>query len=333
MRYFGSKVTAVDKVFQLISARVPRGTLCDPFGGIGTVGSYFKSHGFSVWTGDLLTSAYYFQVAKVKRNRQPRFQKLSRRFGFESRSDVVAAMNIVRSNSGWFVDEYSQKRKFFTLQNARHIESCWYRIASWDKQGLLSADEKAILLASLINSMDKVSNTAGTYYAYLKHWHRKALLPFTFELIPPTRGSSSCKSFQANAEVMIARRKFDVIYLDPPYNERSYSQYYHLPETIANMRRQRVHGKSGIPEGRLISSNFNRPTHALTALQSLIRVAKFRLLAFHYSDQGLISPSDIRKLLSSYGTLQEYTLKSKGYTTTAPLSRTVEHRLYLVSNA
>ena len=42
MRYFGSKVSSVEKIYQIISAIIPSGSLCDPFGGIGTVGSFLS---------------------------------------------------------------------------------------------------------------------------------------------------------------------------------------------------------------------------------------------------------------------------------------------------
>lgn len=331
MRYFGSKVSAIERVYQLISTRIGNGSFCDPFGGIGTVGSYFKANGFSVCTCDVLKSAYYFQVARVERNRMPSFRCLREVHGLRSSADVVSLMNDKKERDGWFVREYSSCRNFFTEENARRIEACRLRIASWDKRGWLTTGERAVLYSSLINSMDAVANTAGTYYAYLKGWHRKALLPFRFKLLPATPGDVNCKSFHASAEEIVAKRAFDVLYLDPPYNERSYSRYYHLPETIANAEAPRVHGKSGIPNGHLTISDFNRPSRARIALETLLEKARFRLLAFHYSDDGLICRSEIRKILSAYGRVQEFVLESKGYTT-VPVTRTVEHRLYLVSH-
>jgi hypothetical protein len=38
MRYFGSKTTTMDNIFEIISQRYPSGSICDPFGGIGTGG-------------------------------------------------------------------------------------------------------------------------------------------------------------------------------------------------------------------------------------------------------------------------------------------------------
>lgn len=54
------------------------------------------------------------------------------------------------------------------------------------RMGLTSSKENSLLTASLIDSMDWVANTAGTYYAYLKGWSHKASRTFRFNLVQPT---------------------------------------------------------------------------------------------------------------------------------------------------
>lgn len=330
MRYFGSKATTVERVYELIAERASSGTFCDAFGGLGFVGSHFKGKGYQVWTGDILTFAHYFQLARIQLNRTVSFRLLRSNMRLDTIEDVVDKLNTLKPRNGWLVEEYAKKRRFFTLENAMRAQSCRLQIDAWAKSKWLSDHERAVLLASLINSMDRVANTAGTYYAYLKSWHRKALLPFRFELIRPVKGNPDCSSILAEAKDLVASRKFDILYLDPPYNERSYSTYYHLPESIAKGIRPRTHGKSGMPNQEMIGSEFNRPAKAFKALEDLVKAAKFRLLAFHYSDDGHISRSQLRSLFSLYGKVEEFTVQSKGYTTlSAP--RTIKHRLYLVN--
>ena len=297
MRYFGSKSFTVKLVYDLVSARIPSGSFCDPFGGIGVVGAFFKKKGYTIWCGDILTSAHYFQIARVERNRLPSFRKLRRSLNLWSSDEVVQALNSGGKRNGWFVREYSEKRKFFTRSNALRINACRLQINRWCREGLLSRSENAVLLASLINSVDRVANTAGTYYAYLKEWYRKALRPFHFELLCPISGSSKCRSFLEEAKDLVRRSTFDVLYLDPPYNQRSYSRYYHLPETIARSEAPRLYGKAGMPRSVRPDSDFNKPAKAKQALKDLLSKARFRLLVFHYSDDGLISHGEIRALL------------------------------------
>ena len=189
-----------------------------------------------------------------------------------------------------------------------------------------------MLLASLINSMDRVANTAGTYYAFLKKWHRKALKDFRFELILPVASKGQGYCFRKSADTLVKGRHFDILYLDPPYNQRSYAHYYHLPETIALEKTPRVYGMSGIPGDILSKSRFNRPKEAKYALIELLNSASFDFLVFHYADNGIITPQEVRDILSSYGKIEDFLVESKGYTTQQK-TRKVKHHLYLVRHA
>ena len=311
----------------------PTGSFCDPFGGIGIVGSLFKRNGYAVTTGDHLLHAHYSQVARVQRDRTPSFRRLRKSLGLPTARSVVDELNRQRSPaSSWLVRQYAIERRFFTPDNARRIAGCRNAIHRWHTNGLLSAQETAVLLASLVDAMDRVSNTAGTYYAYLKTWYRKSLYPFRFQLIRPTRGTSRCKSLFGDARSIVSESHFDVLYLDPPHNSRRYSGYYHLPETICRAGAPRIHGLAGIPDRPGIRSDYNSPRLALNALSTLLQTSSFRLLIFHYADDGLIPPTEIRQLLSTLGELSETVISAPGYTSTSR-SRQVEQRLYCVKNA
>lgn len=329
MRYLGSKGSTANRVCDLVSDRVPSGCICDPFGGIGIMGAHFKSRDYSVWSGDVLTCAHYFQIARIQRNRTPSFRRLRDELNLSSAEDIVSLLNSLKRKSGWFVREYALERKFFTKQNAGKIENCRLTINRWIRNGWLTYSEKAVLIASFINSVDRVANTAGTYYAYLKKWYRKALLPFNFELISPTAGNPNSQCFLSDAKTLVAKKKFDVLYLDPPYNERSYAHYYHLPETLATGKTPKARGSSGISVSAKERSDFNKINSATKALEELIETAQFKLMVFHYSDDGIIPKSKLRSIFSSLGTTEEILLDSKKYTTTDK-SRNIKHRLYFI---
>jgi adenine-specific DNA-methyltransferase len=332
MRYFGSKTSTLHAVGELICARLSSGSFCDPFGGTGIVGSFFKARGFQVWSGDVLLFAHYFQVARIQLNALPKFPFLCKTMDSDSDRRVVDILNTIPQADGWFTREYARQRMFFTPMNASRIESCWIQIEEWADRRLIDDDEHKLLLASLINSMDAVANTAGTYYAYLKNYHRKSRVPFRFKLLRPTCGIRACYSIYGDAHNLVSSQAFDVLYLDPPYNRRSYAHYYHLPETVAQGSPVPVHGKSGIPNKVGPSSAFNRYSEVSKALKALLDASRFRLLAFHYSDAALLPPKEVHNLLSSYGRVEKFTLRGKGYTT-VPAHRTTDHALYLVSRA
>ncbi|WP_437912475.1 DNA adenine methylase [Sorangium sp. So ce302] len=329
MRYFGSKGSTVERLYELIAREIPSGSFCDPFGGIGVIGSFFKSKGYAVWTGDILRFAHYFQIARVQLEHRPRFNTLRKKLRLDRVADVVATLNRAPSSDGWFAYEYAVRRQFFHPQNARRIDGCRRLIRAWRRRGWITSAEHAVLVASLIDSMDRVANTAGTYYAYLKEWHRKAKSPFEFSLIPPTSGHAKCKSSLEDARILVRKSHFDVLYLDPPYNQRSHAHYYHLPETIAADASPAIHGSSGIPNKLPSPSDFNKPGVAFDALRDTLDGAKFKLLVMHYADDGIIHPLDLMSLLREYGRVQRRTLISKGYTTKCG-ARETPHAVYLV---
>jgi adenine-specific DNA-methyltransferase len=331
MRYIGSKGSMIGSIYDLISHYIPTGSFCDPFAGIGTVGSYFRLKGYNVWSGDILNFAYFFQIARLKHSQPLSFNKIKNRLGLDNDFELENYLNSLKSKSGWFVNEYSEKRNFFLKKNAQKIQACKREIFEWNKKGWLSYDEHAVLLASLINCMDKVANTAGTYYAYLKKLYRKACNDFNFELIKLVPSIYEGHCFHEPAKLLVKRGHFNILYLDPPFNNRSYAHYYHLPETIALEKTPKVFGLSGIPKNILNVSEFNRRNDAKNALIDILNNANFDLLVFHYTDNGIITPEEISDIVSSIGKTRDFLLESKGYTTEKK-SRNIKHHLYLVQN-
>jgi adenine-specific DNA-methyltransferase len=316
MRYLGSKNESIENIMDLVSNKIAHGSFCDPFGGIGVVGSHFKRKGFKVTSGDILTFPHYFQISRIALNSQPKFSRLYAYYDLKNISELEDIINKASLQDGWFIENYAKKRKFFTLENAYRIEGAKKLIYGWDINGLLDKEEKAYLLASLINSLDKVANTAGTYYAYLKYWYRKALRPFQFEFLPITEGNNFCNVHKCDALDLVRNNEFDVLYLDPPYNARNYARYYHLPETIANQEEYNLNGKSGMPEQHFVSSEFNSSSKALKGLSNIVSSASFKYLIFHYTDYGIIKREEILDLFHKFGDIEEFVLNNKkGYTT------------------
>lgn len=328
MRYFGSKGSVVEQVLDLIGAYVPNGSLCDPFGGIGTVGAAAKRRGYSVSAGDQLSFAHAFQVARIEVDRRPAFKKL-RKLGLYGAADVASHLAALPPTDGWVVREYARERRFFSRSNAERIEAVRQEIGSWSAGGALSVREEKILRASLVESADRVANTAGTYYAYLKTWHRKALKPFAFQLIDPTPGQARCEAQVIDAQDLAASKQWDVLYLDPPFNGRNYSRYYHFPESLSLGATSEVQGRAGMPARAFPSSPFYARASAEDALCELICKTDCKLIALHYAPNGLISSSSILRELKRRGTVRRRILAATGYTT-KQTSRRIVHDLYLV---
>jgi adenine-specific DNA-methyltransferase len=301
----------VGDLTNIVQQRFRGGTLCDPFGGIGTVASTFKSLGFRVWSGDHLLFPHAFQTALLRSRETKAFRGL-RVLGLERLEDVERFFESRFPRAGWVTSEYACRRKFFTPENAERIDACRETIAEWNSQGLISPTEHLVLTASLANSADRVANTAGTYYAHLKSFTPRALRPFRLQIIRPVPGPAG-RSFLSEAERLVERQAYDVLYLDPPYNERRYGSYYHLPESLCLGDSPRVRGAAGIPERNIPRSAFNSRT-AERAFDGLVESARCKMMIVHYTANGLISLDHIHARLAKRGSVERYLLKGLGYT-------------------
>ncbi len=110
----------------------------------------------------------------------------------------------------------------------------------------INLKEKNMLLASLLYSVDKIANTVGHYDAFIKG--KPIVDSFTFDLIAPYKYD--------NREIIITREdanslskkiQCDVVYIDPPYNSRQYSRFYHVLENITTWKKPELYGVAKKP--------------------------------------------------------------------------------------
>lgn len=336
MRYFGSKAsTAVEveaQAARLFGDASVGATMCDPFGGIGIIATRFKRNGWRVTIGDHLLFPHYYQRARLSKASHPSFKKLYSHLNIDSTESLELYINNIRPSAGWITKEYSLQRQFFSTSNARKIDVAWESIKIWYEQELINEHEYILLISSLIDSFDKVANTAGTYYAYLKSATRRALNEFSFQILPPVIGKYVAICRQDEAINTVLKGKYDVLYLDPPYSARSYDRYYHLPQTIASGTKSHPVGISGVPSDPPVRSKFESPSTAEKALTDLVDAARCSVLMLQYADGGLIGLDRIRKILSSRGKVKETHLETIGYTTQKK-TRVNYHSLFIVANA
>lgn len=312
MRYIGSKTSTLPQLTEIVRGLAPNATsICDPFAGTCSVSRHFKRQGLQVCTGDLLATSYAIQVASVGLNRYPPFRKL-RASGELRRGEgafhlrILAHLGSLRGHHGYITEQFSpagrSARLFFTEENARKVDLIRRTIREWSSWNLLSKAEEAFLLATLVVCADKVANTAGTYYAYLKDISRKATKPLV--LIPMEIHDNGMRNmcWQADAPSVTASSEADLLYLDPPYNERDYAGYYHLPETIIRGDTPEPVGRCGVPKTRRTPlSDFCVPSRATRAFERLVSCSHSKSIIVHYARRGLIAHRTIVSILHSIG--------------------------------
>ena len=125
------------------------------------------------------------------------------------------------------------------------IDSIRDQIEDWKNEGKISQEEYYVLVCSLVNAADFVANISGTYGAYLKIWRSMALKQLT--LLPPSISDNNCDNeiYQTDANELIKRVDANVLYLDPPYNERQYAPNFHVLESLSVWDKMELKGKTG----------------------------------------------------------------------------------------
>ncbi|MFW6008555.1 MAG: DNA adenine methylase, partial [archaeon] len=136
------------------------------------------------------------------------------------------------------------KRNYFNEYNAKKIGQILNKLKKWYlRKNLINKYEFNILLTSLIEEVNLVANVNGTFHDF----NRKKLYPnakVNMKLKPIKLNITpvSSKTYKVFCEDSnkLGKRKtlkdlypIDILYIDPPYNFRQYSDYYHLINLIA----------------------------------------------------------------------------------------------------
>ncbi|ERJ21862.1 ulcer associated adenine specific DNA methyltransferase [Campylobacter concisus UNSW3] len=309
MRYIGSKILLLDK----ISSFIPKNTniLCDIFAGTASVGKYFKkSH--NLISNDILYFSFILQKAYLGLYEEPKFSKFIAKFNAHPIDyfNKIACSNEFL-NKPFIYENYSPsnncQRSYFSVENALKIDYIRQSIEQFLQDKIINQNEYYYLLASLIEAVSLVSNTTGTYGAYLKIWDKRSLKPLTLSRLD----IDFCKKtdhlcFNENSSSLIDRIAGDVLYIDPPYNSRQYAPNYHILETIARYDYPKISGVTGVRDYANLKSNFCIKAKAKIELENLVSKADFKHIILSYNSEGIISETEIQNILKKYGKKSTY---------------------------
>ena len=302
MNYIGSKLKLSSWLKETISGVVGNTEdkiFCDLFAGTGVVGRTFKKSVKNVIANDMEYYAYVLNRNYIQNHKPLRYE-------------LIEELNRVEGVEGFIYKNYclgsGSGRQYFSDENGKKIDAIRVKIEEWFKKREISEDEYFFLLASLIESADKVANTASVYGAFLKHLKKSAQKPLVVEPAFFEINENSHEVFLSDANALIEKIEGDILYLDPPYNQRQYGANYHLLNTIAEYKPFLPKGKTGLrPYKR---SKFCQRSEVIEAFYDLVAKAKFDYIFLSYNDEGLMEQRVIQKVMQNFG---EYDVVKRGY--------------------
>jgi adenine-specific DNA-methyltransferase len=322
VRYIGNKT----KLLDFIQAGIERRGIS----GSASVGHRLKRLGFRVVASDVMTYGYVFARAYVQASALPPSPGLADEVlavdgrDAPSVADVIAYLNGLDPFPDFIHRHYSPEgtagrehgRMYFTAENAARIDHIRHRIEEWRCAGRIEDETFHLLLASLLEAADAVANTTGVYASFVKSWQPNARRRLRLR-VPVIHGGNGCVAERRDALALVSDLEpFDLLYLDPPYNNRQYPGYYHIPELIAEGwfgGEPELRGKTGLtPDGHK-RSDWSRAGRCEDAFEELVASARCRHIVMSYNDEGIIPEPTIERVLKRYGRRETYRRYSRSY--------------------
>ena len=323
MRYLGNKTRLLGFIGRVLRARGIRGgRALDPFCGTASVSRALKRWGFQVTAGDNLQFACVLARAQVALAAEPDFTALAAHLGLRRAHPqaVLHALERLPPAPGFIHEHYAPDgaagRMYFTPPNAARIDAVRTALHEWRAAGLVVDDAHDYLLAALIEGADRVANTTGVYAAFVKSWQPNARRPL--HLRPPrlVRGHGSSAHRADALELVRTHEPFELLYLDPPYNNRQYVGYYHVPEVIARGwfdAPLQLRGKTGLIEDAAQRSDWSSARRCAAALDELVAAAPCRHIVMSYNAEGLIPEAKIGQILKTHAAPHTYRRYQRTY--------------------
>ncbi|EAI6211081.1 DNA methyltransferase [Campylobacter upsaliensis] len=320
-RYTGAKTKLLDSINEsILKVFDYKNNLSffDVFSGTGVVSEYFakKSKFSNIIINDFLYSNYII------------YQGFFMQDSFDLKKLESFKKECINLKPKDIQENYYSKHfgaKFFSKNDSKIIGYIRDRLDSLLEQKAINEKEFYILLSSLFYSVDRVANTVGHYDAYRKN----VILQdrFNYELISPLKLEKSIEIYRQDSNILAKnlakqKRSFDIAFIDPPYNSRQYSRFYHLLENLAQNKKPKLYGVALKPKPENLSKycKVEAKETFKDLIESLAKICKILVVTYNntYSanarSNARLNDRDIMDTLESKGKTQLFEYDFKPFT-------------------
>lgn len=323
-RYLGNKYKLLPFITKVVEEECANvNTVADIFAGTGAVASAFTDK--KLITNDIMYSNYICHLAW---------------FGSEGYSEEKI-INLIMDYNDMIVeqDNYMSENfanTYFSLEDCRKIGFIRQDVEERFSKGELNARERALLITSLLYAMDKIANTCGHYDAYRQGVEFEKHLELSVPQ-PDMNLNENNVCYNMDANELVADIEADLVYIDPPYNSRQYSDAYHLLENVARWNKPEVFGVAKKMDRTSLKSDYCTQKAAV-AFEKLIDSihAKYIILSYNnMAEKGndrsnaKISDADIMRILQKKGTVKVFAEDYKAFSTGKSAIKENQERLFL----
>lgn len=306
LNYIGSKKTLFNSILSVCKWHISdldNRNFADLFAGTGTVAFNMKKYCKKIEANDLEYYSYIINSALLKCNYSKKLEKI-----IKECNNLDPIEGLIYKN---FSPDGDSHRMFFINDNSKKCDSMRQYIHSLYSKNKITVNEYNFLLASLLVSIDKVANTSSVYGAYLKKFKKSALKDIILKPIHTSSDNLNCENevYNFDIEELVKDKKFDIVYLDPPYNHRQYSCNYSPLNYIAQYDKNiNLNGKTGLMP-KYNKSSFCSKVNAKTAFTNLINNLECNYIILSYNNEGLLKFDDLKEILLKKGNIILYKIK------------------------
>ncbi len=312
-RYLGSKNKLLGFIEKIIEENCSEyNSFLDIFGGTGVVANAFNKENKKIYVNDILKSNYCSYKAWFS----------NEEFDSKKIENIIYKYNAIDDvKDNYFSENFGNK--YFSMEDSKKIGMIREDIETKFKNKEINDREKSILITSLLYSADRIANTVGHYDAYIK----KDKINNCFKMIPlnikEDNRNIGNEIYNMDCNELAKKIKADIVYIDPPYNSRQYSDAYHLLENLAEWKKPEVFGVARKMDRTGLKSEYCT-IKATKVFKDLVDNLEAKYILVSYNNMGekgvgrsqaKISDKEIIEILESKGNVKVFETNYNTFTT------------------